>query len=82
MTYGAGACQWMTAGDGMLHEEMWDVSGERSDFELYQLWVNLPPSKKRIPPRVQLLGADDSVAQVERAGAMQVGWAREGAVSQ
>ena len=27
MSYGDGACQWMTAGAGMLHEEMWDTEG-------------------------------------------------------
>ena len=88
MRYGSGACQWMTAGDGMLHEEMWDVKGERSDFELYQLWVNLPPSKKRMAPRVQLIAPEEAVAQVERAGGMPVRRAalpkremQEGAVS-
>ena len=45
MRYGDGAVQWMTAGRGMLHEEMWDVDAG-SDAELYQLWVNLPPTAK------------------------------------
>lgn len=38
MRYGSGAVQWMTAGRGMLHEEMWDVRACAGDAELYQLW--------------------------------------------
>jgi len=72
MRYGNGAVQWMTAGRGMLHEEMWDVDGEFSDHELYQIWLNLPPSAKMEPPRVQLLGDEDSVRDVESTGDMNV----------
>ena len=39
MSYGDGAVQWMTAGRGMLHEEMWDVSSANEQFELYQAAV-------------------------------------------
>ncbi len=73
MKYGGGAAQWMTAGCGMLHEEMWDLSSGFVDFELYQLWVNLPPRYKMVPPRVQLLrgkSSDGSTQQVERRGNM------------
>ena len=78
MRYGGGAAQWMTAGCGMLHEEMWDVSSDFVDFELYQLWVNLPPQHKMVAPRVQLLGSPGSVQRVERRGKM--GELREGAI--
>lgn len=62
MTYGDGECQWMTAGRGMLHEEMW--SNDRTDSspegfwldsELYQIWLNLPAKHKMTEPRIQLL---------------------------
>lgn len=52
--YGADSVQWMTAGRGMLHEEMWAV--EESQQELYQIWVNLPGRHKLTQPRIQLLG--------------------------
>lgn len=54
-TYGDGDVQWLTAGRGMLHEEMWapDADGRA---ELYQLWVNLPRTAKFAPPKVQVLG--------------------------
>ena len=54
MRYGDGAVQWMTAGRGMLHEEMWDVD-EGSDAELYQLWVNLPARLKMTSPHARYL---------------------------
>lgn len=39
--YGAGSVQWMSAGRGILHEEMWDIKDkwEKADMELYQIWV-------------------------------------------
>jgi len=69
MRYGDGAVQWMTAGRGMLHEEMWDVTNG-NEFELYQLWVNLPPGDKFTPPGCQLLtpAGSPSAAVVEREG--------------
>jgi hypothetical protein len=55
-----GATQWMTAGGGILHietppEEL-VISGGL--FHGIQLWVNLPASKKMIPPAYQGLEAD------------------------
>ena len=39
--YGPNAVQWMSAGRGILHEEMWDIRDkwEKADMELYQIWV-------------------------------------------
>jgi redox-sensitive bicupin YhaK (pirin superfamily) len=55
-----GATQWMTAGAGILHietpPEALVVSGGL--FHGIQLWVNLPASKKMIPPAYQGLEAD------------------------
>lgn len=49
---GAGDMQWMTAGRGILHQEMphGDVQGRMHGF---QLWANLPASLKMIAPRYQ-----------------------------
>jgi redox-sensitive bicupin YhaK (pirin superfamily) len=55
MTYRGGSVQWLSAGRGVLHEEMWaHEAGPRQ--ELYQIWVNTPHAHKLDPPRVQLLG--------------------------
>jgi redox-sensitive bicupin YhaK (pirin superfamily) len=49
---GAGDVQWMTAGSGILHQEMpqGDATGRMHGF---QLWANLPSSLKMTPPRYQ-----------------------------
>ncbi len=48
---GAGDVQWMTAGSGILHEEMPRVGPRRLDG--FQIWVNLPAKLKMTPPRYQ-----------------------------
>ena len=57
MVYRSGSVQWLTAGRGVLHEEMWDPGTRRQ--ELYQLWVNLPRDRKWDAPEIQLLGPAD-----------------------
>jgi redox-sensitive bicupin YhaK (pirin superfamily) len=51
-TLGAGDVQWMTAGSGILHQEMpqGDPAGRMHGF---QLWANLPSSLKMSAPRYQ-----------------------------
>jgi len=48
----AGDVQWMTAGSGIMHQEMpkGDANGRMHGF---QLWANLPSSLKMTPPRYQ-----------------------------
>jgi redox-sensitive bicupin YhaK (pirin superfamily) len=48
---GAGDVQWMTAGSGILHEEMPKVGPRRLDG--FQVWVNLPAKLKMTRPRYQ-----------------------------
>ena len=55
---GAGDIQWMTAGSGILHQEMpqGDDAGRMHGF---QLWANLPATEKMTNPRYQdVAGAD------------------------
>src|SRR5439155_825762 len=69
-----GATQWMTAGSGILHDEMppEDLIAKGGLFNGSQLWVNLPASLKWTPPRYQdieakqvaLLTSDDGGALV------------------
>ena len=49
---GPGDVQWMTAGRGIIHQEMpkGDPAGQMHGF---QLWANLPASLKMMPPRYQ-----------------------------
>jgi hypothetical protein len=54
----AGDVQWMTAGSGIIHQEMpkGDQAGRMHGF---QLWANLPASLKMTPPRYQEVKATD-----------------------
>ena len=63
-TIGAGDVQWMTAGRGIMHEEMPEpVDGRMAGF---QLWVNLPARLKMTKPRYQeILSA--AIPEVRRA---------------
>jgi redox-sensitive bicupin YhaK (pirin superfamily) len=51
-TLGAGDVQWMTAGSGILHQEM-PKGNERGQMHGFQLWGNLPGSQKMTAPRYQ-----------------------------
>jgi len=57
------AVQWMTAGRGLRHEEMWRTGGatDSTDQELFQIWVNLPARAKLTRPRMQMLGGENSL---------------------
>ena len=49
----AGGVQWMTAGSGLIHEEISPQNFKRDGgpLEILQLWVNLPARLKMTPPR-------------------------------
>jgi redox-sensitive bicupin YhaK (pirin superfamily) len=57
-TLHAGGVQWMTAGGGLMHEEM-PRPGAEGRLEGFQLWVNLPARLKMSQPRYQEFGADE-----------------------
>jgi hypothetical protein len=55
---GPGSVQWMTAGSGILHQEM-PLGNVRGQMHGFQLWANLPSSLKMTAPRYQdIQGAD------------------------
>lgn len=51
-TIGAGDVQWMTAGSGIIHQEMPQISPTGTMWGL-QFWANLPASHKMMKPRYQ-----------------------------
>ncbi|UWQ52785.1 pirin family protein [Leisingera caerulea] len=51
-TLGAGDVQWMTAGSGILHQEM-PSGNAKGQMHGFQLWGNLPASQKMTAPRYQ-----------------------------
>jgi quercetin 2,3-dioxygenase len=52
-----GGVQWMTAGRGIVHSEMPQIT--TGDLWGFQLWVNLPAKDKMIKPRYQDYQASD-----------------------
>ena len=57
-TIGAGDVQWMTAGSGIVHQEM-PHGNDRGQMHGFQLWANLPSSLKMTHPRYQDVSARD-----------------------
>ncbi|MGI9658052.1 MAG: pirin family protein [Gaiellaceae bacterium] len=55
---GAGDVQWMTAGRGILHQEM-PQGDARGQMHGFQLWANLPASQKMTAPRYQDITAGE-----------------------
>ena len=66
---GAGDVQWMTAGSGIVHQEMphGDEGGRMHGF---QLWANLPASLKMTTPRYQDVTATDIPEVIDDDGTM------------
>ena len=55
---GAGDIQWMTAGSGIMHQEM-PHGNAQGQMHGFQLWANLPSSLKMTGPRYQDVSASD-----------------------
>ncbi len=66
---GAGDVQWMTAGRGILHEEM--PQPRQGEMAGFQLWVNLPAKLKMTPPRYQEI-ASDLIPEIKREGGVKI----------
>lgn len=76
--YGNGDSQWLTAGDGINHSEMFPLFNQNKNNKLdfFQIWINLPSNKKRVKPhfsmfwenqipKVMLEGENGVVSKVE-----------------
>jgi quercetin 2,3-dioxygenase len=72
--YGDGDVQWLTAGLGIVHAEMFPLLAGTNDnpLEMFQIWLNLPARSKMCAPCFSMLWAE----QVPRATIVDAGGAR------
>ncbi len=58
--FGGGDVQWLTAGRGVVHSEMFPLLEDASPnpLELFQIWLNLPASRKMVPPHFTMLWSE------------------------
>ncbi|GKY88708.1 pirin family protein [Sinisalibacter aestuarii] len=66
-TLGAGDVQWMTAGAGIMHQEM-PTGNAAGQMHGFQLWANLPSSLKMTAPRYQDIKGSDIPVEVDDDG--------------
>jgi len=70
--FGNGDTQWMTAGAGVQHSEMFPLvsTGRGNPLELFQIWLNLPSRSKGVAPYYTMLWSEEvpRVAHVDATG--------------
>ncbi|WCM92958.1 pirin family protein [Acidovorax sp. NCPPB 2350] len=70
--FGQGDVQWLTAGQGIVHSEMFPLldAEHPNPLELFQIWLNLPAADKMAPPHFTMFWAGDipRVAAVDAGG--------------
>ena len=59
--FGSGDVQWVTAGSGIVHSEMFPLldSAAANPLELFQIWLNLPAKNKMVPAHFTMLWSED-----------------------
>jgi redox-sensitive bicupin YhaK (pirin superfamily) len=68
--FGGGDVQWVTAGRGIVHAEMFPLLDRKgpNPLELFQIWLNLPAEDKMVEPNFTMLWRDDIPVVVSRDG--------------
>jgi redox-sensitive bicupin YhaK (pirin superfamily) len=71
--FGGGDVQWVTAGKGIVHSEMFPLLDKKgpNPLELFQIWLNLPAEDKMVEPHFTMLWRDAIPTVVTRDAAGQ-----------
>lgn len=58
---GEGDVQWMTAGAGIVHAEMFPLvhQDQKNPTDFFQLWLNLPAARKMVPPAFKMFWSEE-----------------------
>jgi redox-sensitive bicupin YhaK (pirin superfamily) len=69
--FGEGDVQWVTAGEGIVHSEMFPLlrEDEANPVELFQVWLNLPKASKMAKPHFTMFWSGDVPRLVAKDGA-------------
>jgi quercetin 2,3-dioxygenase len=72
--FGRGDVQWMTAGAGVQHSEMFPLvhTAQRNPLEMFQIWLNLPAADKLVEPYFTMLWAKTLPTEVVGDGSGRV----------
>jgi redox-sensitive bicupin YhaK (pirin superfamily) len=68
--YGPGDIQWLTAGRGIQHSEMFPLLENQkvNELELFQIWLNLPANKKMSAPNLKMFWRENVPQKEELPG--------------
>jgi len=66
--FGQGDVQWMTAGRGIVHSEMFPLLETETDnpLEMFQIWLNLPSASKMVEPHFSMLWSETIPSRTTR----------------
>ena len=66
--FGGGDVQWLTAGKGVVHAEMFPLlnSDGPNPLELFQIWLNLPARNKMVPPNFTMFWSENIPRHIAR----------------
>jgi redox-sensitive bicupin YhaK (pirin superfamily) len=72
--FGPGDVQWMTAGSGVVHAEMFPLlnQDEANPFELFQIWLNLPAADKMVDPYFTMFWSEQTPRVTVGRGPVEV----------
>ena len=66
--FGGGDVQWLTAGKGLVHAEMFPLldGNAANPLELFQIWLNLPARNKMVAPHFTMFWSEDVPRRIEQ----------------